>query len=223
MFGPSDSADVFFFQCGQYNPRGFMPSYRIKSSPRVKSGQQYRSQRSLPEMEFGSGSGRSLRILRKHPGKGFRHVLLIRDIRLFLSILPDWPTLSEGLNTILLAPARPNSDGFHRPGLVAICAQDRNPSSLIKNAQYIHDHRDILARIGVPIEQTSEGHFLHFTPNTLRTFQLLHVFLHELGHHHDRMCTHSKRQASRGEKFAEMYARTHADYIWSRYLELFAP
>ena len=82
-------------------------------------------------------------------------------------------------------------------------------------------HRDIVERLGVPVEATAEGHVLHFTEETLRAYQLLHVLLHELGHHHDRMTTRSRRRASRGEHFAELYARTHADYIWARYFEVF--
>ena len=114
-----------------------------------------------------------------------------------------------------------NCDGFHRPGLVAVCAQARNLSPLVANLGYVNGHRDIFDRLGVPIEATADGHLLHFTVETLRAYQLLHVLLHELGHHHDRMTTRSKRRASRGEHFAEVYARAHGDHVWSRYFEVF--
>lgn len=55
----------------------------------------------------------------------------------------------------------------------------------------------------------------------IRAYQLLHVALHELGHHHDRMTTKSKRRASRGEGFAERHALNYGDRIWERYLEAF--
>jgi hypothetical protein len=145
----------------------------------------------------------------------------VRDIRAFLEILPEWPALAVGLNTILMAPPRPNCDGFHRAGLVALCAQSRDLSKLIPNPDYVKRHRDIFDRLGVPIEPTPEGHILRFTPGAMRAYQLLHVLLHELGHHHDRMTTKSKRRSSRGERFAELYARSHGDFIWSRYFELF--
>jgi len=45
--------------------------------------------------------------------------------------------------------------------------------------------------------------------------------LHELGHHHDRMTTKSKRTASRGEGYAERYALAYADRIWESYLNEF--
>jgi hypothetical protein len=35
------------------------------------------------------------------------------------------------------------------------------------------------------------------------------------------MTTRYKRRSSRGEDFAEQYARTNGDHIWSGYFELF--
>ena len=192
----------------------------MKSSPRVKSGHQYRAVRSEPAAPDHNSARSYPEIFRKHPGPSHRHVLLVRHVRAFLEILPQWPTLAIGLNAILLAPARPGCDGFHRPGLVAICAQPRNLCQLITNPEYVRQDAGLFARLNVPVESTPEGHLLHFTEATLRAYQLLHVFLHELGHHHDRMTTRSKKRSSRGESFAELYARSHADLIWSRYFAL---
>jgi len=195
-------------------------AFPIKSSPRVKSGRQYGAVRSAATPRDHNSARRVPEIFRKHPGRGYRHVLLARHVRAFLEILPQWEELSIGLNTILLAPARPLCDGFHRPGLVAICAQSRNLSQVVENDDYVRRHRDIFERLGVPIERVAEGHVLHFTEATLRAYQLLHILLHELGHHHDRMTTRCRRKASRGESFAELYARSHADHIWSKYFEV---
>jgi hypothetical protein len=146
---------------------------------------------------------------------------MVRHVRRFLSLLPDWPVLSVGLNTILLGPGSEERDGFHRPGLVAICAKPRNLCQSVDNVEYIDAHRDIFARLKVPIEATSQGYHLRFTESSLRAYQLLHILLHELGQHHDRMTTRSKRRASRGEGFAERYARSYADVIWLRYFAAF--
>ena len=87
---------------------------------------------------------------------------------------------------------------------------------------YIDAHRRVFRQLGVPCEETDDGYYIcKFTDRTVRAFQLLHVLLHELGHHHDRMSTRSKRQASRGEGFAERYALAYGDRIWERYLEAF--
>ena len=68
----------------------------------------------------------------------------------------------------------------------------------------------MLDRLGVPIEpvfDSPEGdeeccrpnlfsQVCRFTEASARGFQLMHMFLHELGHYHDRMTTRSKRFAS---------------------------
>jgi len=52
-------------------------------------------------------------------------------------------------------------------------------------------------------------------------YQLLHIFLHELGHHCDRMSTKSRRDSGRGEPFAEEWAYRYERVLWDRYLETF--
>ncbi len=109
-------------------------------------------------------------------------------------------------------------DGWYDDGIVAICAWER---SLWRNSdpRFYEDHRDILARLDVPCEKKSGGYLCKFTERTARAYQLLHIFLHELGHHHDRMTTKLQQEGSRGEDYAEQYALEHADTIWNRYWE----
>lgn len=77
-----------------------------------------------------------------------------------------------------------------------------------------------LDRLGVPARKGPGCYELRFTEGTARAYQLLHIFLHELGHHYDRMTTRSKR-TSRGEPYAESYATKHAETVWDRYLAEF--
>ena len=62
---------------------------------------------------------------------------------------------------------------------------------------------------------------LELTESTVMAYQLLHIFLHELGHHHDRMSTRSQRRSSRGERYAEHYACAYEERIWQSYLRVF--
>src|SRR5215207_2739045 len=130
-----------------------MHSVRIRSSPRVKSGDQYRADRFVsPTPADHNVARRYPEVFRKNPGPGYRHVLKVRHVRAFLELLPEWPTLSVGLNAILLAPPRPYCDGFHRPGLVAICAQPRDLHVFVPSrAGYIDQHRDLFDRLRVQI------------------------------------------------------------------------
>jgi hypothetical protein len=65
------------------------------------------------------------------------------------------------------------------------------------------------------------GYLAEFTPATVQAFLLLHVLLHELGHHHDRMTSPGRRDISRGERYAEEYARRYEPRIWSAYCRVF--
>ncbi len=192
----------------------------IKSSPTVRSGQQYRAE-SAADQPRDFNSPRSFpEIFRKNPGPKHRHVLHTKHVRAFIEILPDWNELSIGLNVILLAPHRPGCDGFHRPGLIAICAQPRGLSIETDNRAYLSQHRCIFDRLSIARESEGESTLIHFTEASLRAFQLLHIFLHELGHHHDRMTTKSRRRSSRGESFAETFANEQARKVWSAYEDL---
>jgi hypothetical protein len=93
----------------------------------------------------------------------------------------------------------------------------------------VEEHRSILELLDVeqvPIEDSAEcgelvrhledrsdpdpsvpGHVeLRFTEGQARAYQLLHILPHELGHHHDRITTRSRRRSARGEPYAEAYA-----------------
>jgi hypothetical protein len=49
----------------------------------------------------------------------------------------------------------------------------------------------------------------------------MHVFLHELGHHYDRMQTRKKAHSPGGEVCAETFGEGLADRMWADYFRLF--
>ena len=160
---------------------------------------------------------------RQRPGSGHRHFLTKKHVYRFIDLLPDWPELSQGLNAVVLAPGNPDAMGWHRPGIVGICAWERD---LVQDwdTDFVKDHREILDGLGVehePIDKDPSGEWCYFDENSIRGFQLMHIFLHELGHHHDQMSTRSMHVAARGESYAEQYAIQYADQIWDRYIEAF--
>ena len=156
---------------------------------------------------------------RLKPGFGYRHILKKKDVLAFIEILPDWKELSKGLRAVILAPGDNTCSGWYRStGIVAICAWQRDLWWLVRWS--LEDDR-LLKKIVVPCEQTPEGYLWKWTDSTIRAYQLLDVFLHELGHHHDRMTTKSQRRCCRGEGYAEEYALRFADLIWERYLDRF--
>ena len=66
-----------------------------------------------------------------------------------------------------------------------------------------------------------DGVFCEFTIDQIKAYQLLHILLHELGHHYDRIKTKSKFKSSRGEKYAEDFAYINEAEIWKIYQEEF--
>ena len=159
---------------------------------------------------------------RRRPGDGYRHVLRKDDLYRFIRCLPDWKELSAGLNAVVLAPGEERIGGWHRPGIVAICAWTIILWQGMEFYWIRATSQSAATRSGVPCEDVDAGFVLcKFEPSTIRAYQLLHVLLHELGHHHDRMTTKSKRRSSRGEDYAEQYAVRHEKLIWNRYLNEF--
>jgi hypothetical protein len=111
-------------------------------------------------------------------------------------------------------------DGWYRNGKVGICAWERELWQKF-NPTYFNDHKLIFEKLELESEQKAENYVVKFTSEKIKAFQLLHVFIHELGHHHDRMTTKRKHNSSRGEDFAEEYANKYFDMIFDRYVQQF--
>jgi hypothetical protein len=191
-----------------------------KSAPKVRDGKVQRKNRA-PETPHWSNQPPGQPIIeRQRPGDGYRHVLKVRDVERFIAILPDWDELSRDLKAVLLAPGEFDTAGWHTPGVVAICAANRDLTSLQDFAFY-DAHADIYERLNISCERKHNGVLVHFDEQSKRGWQLMHIFLHELGHHHDRITTRSKIGTARGETYAEQYALKYADLLWDRYFREF--
>jgi hypothetical protein len=197
-----------------------MRSYNPKSTPRVKGGRVQKKNNWTLSGDYYEIAQPMPVIDRLRPGKGYRHLVKQRDIHDFITLLPDWAELSRGLNAIVLAPGESGVQGYHEPGAVHVCAWEEDLWTE-EYRWYFDEHQDILAELGVEHEVNRQYVVLKWTESQIRAFQLLHILLHELGHHHDRMTTRSRFEASRGESYAETYARRYADQIWDRYLRTF--
>src|SRR5687767_6797236 len=81
-------------------------------------------------------------VFRDRPGRGHRHVVKQRDVHAFVAMLPGWRDLSVGLDAILLAGGERSCDGWHVPGLVAICAWE-GWSPVVRRSAYVDEHAAI--------------------------------------------------------------------------------
>jgi len=191
-----------------------------KTTPKVRGGRVQRKNRAAPTPTYWNTPQPVPQLDREDPGRGFRHLLRAPDVLRFIELLPEWDELAVGLNAVVLARGEPHLDGWHEPGVIGLCAWERDLWRYVE-PRYYADHGALWERLGVPTRKAGGGLYeLQFTEGTGRAYQLLHIFLHELGHHHDRMTTRSRR-VSRGESYAEAYAHEHADTVWERYLAAF--
>ncbi len=161
-----------------------------------------------------------IRIDRRGPGPGFRHLLTVADLRAFLALLPEWDELAIGLDAVVL-DAGGDGMGWHRYGVVAVCAWERELWWTDAEAGWVDEHDAVLARLGVERVRSAGRIELRWSEPQARAFQLLHVLTHELGHHHDRMTTRTRWWGGRGEPYAEAYAHRVADALWPAYEERF--
>lgn len=199
-----------------------MPRFHRRSAPGVRDGEVreknnwrrspscYRVPQSVPAID------------RRRPGDGYRHVLMKRDVERFVELLPHWDDVSRGLDVIVLDCGRRGCDGWYNRGVLGLCAWRTNMVYEL-DPEWYAEHRDFLNRIGLRVDDYGcEPYVAHWTPDTARAYLLCHVFLHELGHHIDRMCTRSKwDNAPRGEDWAEQYAWAYELMVLERYFEEF--
>lgn len=195
-----------------------MKSHR-KTAPGVKHGKVQSNNRLNITHNYWDFRQETLQIDTEKPGKGFKHFLKKRDIIAFLELLPNREEIEVEFDAILLAKGG-ECDGWYEDGIIGICAWEKNKTSIF-DIEYFNEHKELLNRLGVNCEKKNNDVICYFTEAQIKAYQLLHIFLHELGHHHDRINTKSKEQTGRGEPYAEKYAEKYEDIVWDRYFEKF--
>lgn len=197
-----------------------MTIYNRKTDPKVVGGKTRKKNNWATTVARAFLSPDEIFVERRDPGKGYKHVVSRRQVIDFLNLLPDWSEISQGLRGVVLARGGQGCDGWHRPGTVALCAWEQDLWITV-GEDYQNEHAGVFAMLGVESERRSEEWVLKYSPQQATAFALMHVLLHELGHHHDRMTTRTQISASRGEAYAERYANEYAPLIWERYQDKF--
>jgi hypothetical protein len=97
-----------------------------KSAVRVKSGRVAKKNNWTPDAkDYYALPQREIHIERTEPGRGYRHVVTVAQLRRFLEILPDWDELAVGLEAISIYRGNSEWVGKSTPGVVVITAWDR--------------------------------------------------------------------------------------------------
>lgn len=197
-----------------------MSGFNRRTTPKVTDGKVQKKNRHAPTSNYWNTLQRVPAIDKERPGRGYRHLLTKKDILEFIEIVPEWNELSTGLDAVLLARGEFDLDGWYDDGVVGICAWSRDVWREVHNP-FFHAHEEVFSRLGVESEPRGSFHICRFTEMKARAYQLLHIFLHELGHHHDRMTTKRQMFTGRGEGYAENWALKHEKMVWDSYLRKF--
>jgi hypothetical protein len=184
-----------------------------RTAPKVRNGKVQRKNRQLRSPSY--WRSKELIIDRERPGDGYRHLLRQKDVFEFVELIPDWQTLAKGLHAILLAQGEAECFGWHRRGVIGLCAWERD---IVQEwpIWFYDDVAELLERLNVPCRNESLIVHVAFTEATARDFQLLHILTHELGHHRDRM-TNRGSVCARGEPYADEQSRTLERQVWDAY------
>ncbi|MEV4419410.1 hypothetical protein AB0L40_05465 [Patulibacter sp. NPDC049589] len=193
-----------------------------RTATRVKAGQvQKKNNWEASERSIFARPQDEIRLERRDPGAGYRHLFSLAQLRTFLTLLPEWDELAVGLDAIVLDDGNQGCMGWCGDGVVAVCAWERDLWWEDALPEFIEEHAPILDLLDVRAEEEDGRLVVRWTEDRARAFQLLHILTHELGHHHDRMTTRSRRQASRGEPYAEAYAIRAMEELWPAYVRAF--
>jgi hypothetical protein len=189
-----------------------------RSAPKVRDGRvQKKNNWDEHPADYHVWPQPEIRLDRRDPGPGHRHLITIAQLREFVELLPIWDDVAVDLDAIVLDGGQHNTMGWCSPGVVAICAWDQGLWWPPGEPGWIDEHRDLLERLEVEIVAGA----LRWTAEQARAFQLLHILPHELGHHHDRITTRTQLHAGRGEPYAEAYANRVLDELWPAYTARF--
>ena len=190
---------------------------RRRTAPKVKDGQvQWKNNWARSRDDYHAVRQDEIRLDRRPSGDGFRHVVTIAQLRRVIRLLPDWEEAAKGLRAVVIDGGG-SAMGWYRPGIVAICAWERELWWPDTDPEFIREHATILEMLGVEQVKLGPRTELRWTEEQARAFQLLDVLPHELGHHHDLMTTRSRRRVARGERYAEDYAQRVFAQVWPTY------
>jgi hypothetical protein len=188
-----------------------------KTTPKVRNGQVQKKNRHAPTRLNSFSFG--------FIGSGGRLATTKEEVWKFLRLIPDWKRVSSDLDIIdLNAEVSNEADGWYeypqQPGIVLNAFED--DLRTFPGQDYFEQHQALFRRLGVDIQEDEHGYpVCQFDEDSAKAFQLLHILLHELGHHHYRI-TRGRGRFAGDEKYAENYALKMERMIWKRYCDVFA-
>ncbi len=184
-----------------------------KSTPGVVDGRVKKKNRTALSPDPYESDLPSLEIRRMRPAKGYYHAVSVTDVRRMIALIPDWDEVAQGIRAVFLTPGGDDAYGrYNNAGIIKLDAWPRSGIDPVLDRK-----RWLLAQIGIDLGSLKEGDLVQMNRDQARCFLLLGTFLHEIGHHLDRMSTRSKRDAANGEAVAVAYEHRRQQELYPAY------
>lgn len=199
-----------------------MRAQQRKSAPGVKGGKVQKKNRQALSPDIYEHDFEELVVIRQRPAKGYFHAVTPTDVRRWVRRIGDWTQIAPTVKAVVLTPGGDWCYGrYNNAGIIKIDAWPRSGEHFVPERK-----KWLVEQLGfdAPVQDASgrDGTLL-FSRDQARAFLLMGTFLHELGHHLDRVTTRSKKDASNGEPFAIEYELRMQRELWSVFVEEFGP
>lgn len=192
-----------------------------KTNPAVKGGRVQKKNWDGTTHNYYDHDEPELVIERQRPGPGARHLLSNEDIRRFIRLIPNWAEASQGLRAIVLVPYDERTLGrYNVAGIIKVCAWRRELWVEMGEEQYGRE-KLLLDLFHVDVELIAWGYLAKYTEAQAKGAQLLGTFLHELGHHVDRISGRNQWDCHNGEPFADGYEAEWGAKLFPAYVREF--
>jgi hypothetical protein len=161
---------------------------------------------------------------RKRAGKGFKHLIRKQEVYEFFELIPDWQKVSQGLDGVVLDGGSRSLLGRYNWSVITLFAWETEIVWNCATEKFVREHEEVFDMLNIPYSPSEDekGYFrVGFTESSAKSFLLIHVFLHELGHHVDKMTSRQQESCGRGEDFAEGWARERAVEVYDNYCRFY--
>jgi hypothetical protein len=192
-----------------------------KTNPGVRGGKVQKKNWDGTTHNYWDHEPSEIVIERRRPGAGFRHFVTVDEIRRFTALIPKWNEVSKGLRAIVFVPFNPFWYGrYNCEGILQVSAWPHELWLEVGKDNFERD-KGLFELLKIEIEDLPHGHLIKPSEGQVKAMQLLGTFLHELGHHVDRMNSRKRDNCHNGEPFALAYESEWRERLYPAYLREF--
>jgi len=187
-----------------------------KSAPGVKAGKVQKKNRTALSPDIYEHDFERIVFHRMRPMKGYYHPVSVTDLKRFIRLIPDWDESFADIRAVVLTSGHEWRAGLYDVrSVIKLDAWPKEEEIWVGTTS-----RWLVEQMGVEILDKGDP-YVRLTPSQVRCYQLLATFLHELGHHADRVGTRRKKDCGGGERFAVAYELRRQQELWDAYVREF--